>query len=230
MGQTAHVENFAAFGQEGTNIGPGIHGTSQDFGVLMRGLRLANQTPEDSSQSDGFFHRTSGRRGSQGLEVERKVVLDGCGRLDGLNFEGGTDVGQRAGAKGQRFRVMSLPPLVFSAKVEGAGVLQVWRQNHGLVTGLSRKLDTEIPRVQGNKGELQVLAQQVLLSKRVEAVDGVPKGSCRADMLPGQSRQTRYIPSAIDSSGQAISIDGSSDLLQRGVMGVLTGLTRTLSR
>jgi hypothetical protein len=67
----------------------------------------------------------------------------------------------------------------------------------------------------------------MLLGKGIKPVDGVPKSSCVPHMLPRESGQARYaVLLTIDGSGG----NGSDHLLHRGVMGVLTGLTRILSR
>lgn len=192
MGQTTEVQDLAALRQEGAYISPGIHGPGQDLGMLMRGLRFADKAPEDAGQGDGLLHGAAGRGGGQGLQMERQVVLDGGRRLDGFDFESGTDIGQRARAKGQRLRVMGLPSLVFGAQVKGARVLEVGWKNDGLVAGLAGQLDPEIPRIQGHKGKLEILANQMFLGEGIEAIDGITEGTCRTDMLPCQSGQARY--------------------------------------
>lgn len=68
--------------------------------MFLRGLRLANQATEDTSKGNCLLHGTSRRGGSQGLQMEWQVVLDGGARLDGLDLEGSADVGQHRGAKG----------------------------------------------------------------------------------------------------------------------------------
>lgn len=100
MGKTAQVQHFAPLGQEGTNVRSRIHGAGQDLGVLVRGLRLANQAAEDAGQRNGFLHGPSWRCWGERLQVEGEVVFDGGGGLDGFNFEGGTDVGEGAGTEG----------------------------------------------------------------------------------------------------------------------------------
>ena len=191
MGQTTEVQDLAAFRQKGAHFSPGIHGPGQDLGVLMRGLRFADQTTENAGQGDGLLHGTTGRGGSQSLQVKRQVVFDRGRRLDGFDFECGTDIGQRAGTKGQRLRVMGLPSLVFGPQVKGARVLQVGREDNGLVAGLAGQLHPEIPRIQGHKRKLEVLADQMFLGEGIEPVDGITEGTCRTDMLPCQSGQTR---------------------------------------
>lgn len=199
VGESAQMKNLAALGQEGTNVRSGIHGTGEDLGMLMRGLRLPDQAAQHSGQGDGLLHSAPGRGGSQRLQVEGKVVLDGGGGLDGLDFEGGADVGERAGAEGQRLGVVSLPSLIFGTEVECPGVLKVCRKHDCLVPSLTRQLYTKIPRIQRHKGELQVLADEVFLGESVEAVDGVAESACRADVFPCQSRQARFQrPSAIE--------------------------------
>jgi ABC-type lipoprotein release transport system permease subunit len=84
-----------------------------------------------------------------------------------------------------------LPSLVFRSKVEGAGVLQIGGENDGLVAGLSRKLNTKVPSIKGNKNKVEILGSQVLVGKRIESRDGVSKGTRVSNMFPSESRQTR---------------------------------------
>ena len=49
----------------------------------------------------------------------------------------GTNVRQRARAEWEGFWMMRLPPLVFCAQIEGARVLEVRWENHGLIPGLT---------------------------------------------------------------------------------------------
>lgn len=234
MGQAAQMKDLAALCQEGANIRSCVHGTGQDFGMFMRGLRLADQTSEDSGQRDGFFHGPPRRRWRQCLQMERKIVLDWRGGLDRFDLEGSADIGQGAGTKRQRLRVVGLPSLVLGTKVKGARVLQVRRQNDGLVSSLTGQLYAEIPGVEGHERELEILGDEVFLGEGIKPVDGIAEGPCIANMLPREGGQARCIqPSAFDHEstrqhGRRRLV--RRDLLQRGVMGVLTGLTRTLSR
>jgi hypothetical protein len=72
----------------------------------------------------------------------------------------------------------------------------------------------------------------VLLGKGVESSDGIPESTCGADVFPCQGGQTRFN----DCQPLILAIPNTSygwskaSLLQSGVIGVLTGLTRTLSR
>lgn len=118
-------------------------------------------------------------------------MLDRCGRLDGFDLEGGTDVGQGAWAERKGLRMVLLPPLVFRTEIERSRVLEVGRKNDGLIACLAGKLDTEIPRIEGHEGELEVLGQQMFLGKGIEPVDSIPEGTCRPDMFPGQGGQAR---------------------------------------
>lgn len=124
--------------------------------------------------------------------MEREVVLDRGGRLNRLYLKGCTDIGQRAGAERKRFGMVLLPALVLCTQIERARVLEVRWENYGFVTSLTRKLNTEIPRVKRHEGEFQVIRQQVLLSKGIEAVDSIAECAGVADMLPCQGGQTRY--------------------------------------
>jgi hypothetical protein len=38
-----------------------------------------------------------------------------------------------------------LPTLVFCSQIEGPRVLEIWRQDHGFVTGFAGQLNSEIP-------------------------------------------------------------------------------------
>lgn len=57
--------------------------------------------------------------------MEWKVVLDRGTRLNRLDFESSADIGEHRRAEGQRFWVVLLPSLIFSAEVECAGVLEI---------------------------------------------------------------------------------------------------------
>lgn len=100
MRKSAHVKDLATLRQESTHVCAGIHGAGEDIGVLVGRLRLADQTAKDSCKGDGLLHGATRRGGSQSLQVERQVVLDGSRGLDGLNLKGSTDVGQGTGAEG----------------------------------------------------------------------------------------------------------------------------------
>ena len=71
----------------------------------------------------------------------------------------------------------------------------------------------------------------MLGSEGVKADDGISERSCCPYMLPGESGQTRLWELA-KSQRIASSLVGwrRGNLLHSGVIGVLTGLTRTLSR
>lgn len=191
VGKARHVQNLASLREKGADVGSGIHRASQDIRVLLGRLRLANKAAEDAGEGNGLLHGTTRRGGSQGLEVEGQVVLDGSAGLDGLNLEGGADVGEHGGAKGQRLGVVLLPALVFGSQVEGSGVLKIGGEDDGLVAGLAGKLDAEVPGIEGDKGKVEVLGSQVLGSKGVESRDGVSKGSRVSDVLPSEGGQAR---------------------------------------
>lgn len=123
--------------------------------------------------------------------MEWEVVLDGCTRLDGLDLEGGADVGEHRGAEGEGFGVMLLPALVFGAEVKGSRVLQVGGQHNGLVASFARKLDAEVPGIEGDEDEVEVLGGKILGSKCVESSDSISKGTSVSNVLPSQRRQTR---------------------------------------
>ena len=91
--------------------------------------------------------------------------------------------------------MVRLEGLVFAAKAEQDRVLQVGREDYILVTGLARHLDTQVPRGQGDEGEvwrirrLSVLVDEVLFGVGVEGHDGVTEGTSIADMLPSEGGQ-----------------------------------------
>ena len=155
--EAAHVEHLAALSKKGSDVGAGVHGTSEDVGVFLRGLRLADQATEDSGKRDSLLHGAAWRSWGKSLQVKGEIVLDGGRRLHGLDFESGTDISQGARAEGQRLGMVRLPALVLGAQVKGARVLQVRRQHDGLISGLARQLHTEIPRVQRDKGKFVIL-------------------------------------------------------------------------
>lgn len=99
--QTRHVQNLAALRKESADVGAGIHGPSEHIRMLMRRLRLPDQTTEHAGESYSFLHSTARRRRRQGLQVEGQVVLDGGTGLDGLNLQGGANISQRRGPEGQ---------------------------------------------------------------------------------------------------------------------------------
>lgn len=86
--------------------------------------------------------------------------------------------------------MVRLPMLVFGTEIEGTGVLEVWRENNGLVSCFTWQLHAKVPRFERDKGKLGVVRDQVFLGKLVEAVDGVTEGACVLDVLPGESGQT----------------------------------------
>lgn len=88
--------------------------------------------------------------------------------------------------------MVGLPSCVFRPEIKGPRVLQVGWQDDGLVSGFPGQLDAEIPGVESDKGKVEVLGDQVLLGKAVEAVDGVPEGASRTHMFPGQRGEARW--------------------------------------
>jgi hypothetical protein len=53
--------------------------------------------------------------------------------------------------------VVLLPSLVFGTELEGAGVLQIGGKHDRLVAGLAGELDPQIPGLEGNEDEVEVL-------------------------------------------------------------------------
>jgi hypothetical protein len=123
--------------------------------------------------------------------MEGKIMLDGSRGGDGLDLEGGTDVGQRTGAEGKRLRMVGLPALVFGSEVERSRVLEVGREDDRLVPSLTGELNPKIPGVEGDEAELEVFRQQLVGGKLVEPIDRVPEASCVPDVLPSQGGQAR---------------------------------------
>jgi len=155
--------------------------------MLVRWLRLSDEPTEHPRERDGFFHGAPWRSWGQSLQMEGKVVLDRCRRLYRFDLQRRTNVGEGAGSEGQRLGVVLLPALIFGPKVEGPRMLKVWGQDDGFIPCFSRKLDAEVPRVQGDEGEFEIIGQQMFLRERIEAVDGVTEGTGGADMFPSQS-------------------------------------------
>lgn len=189
MWETSHVEDLAALGEESTDISAGIHWSGKDIWVLVGWLRLLDQATENAGKSDSLLHSTAWAGWSQSLEVEWKVVLDWGRGGDRLDLKSGTDVGEHRWAEWEGLRVVLLPSLVLGAEIESTGVLEVWWQDNGLVAGLAWKLNAEIPAVEGDEGEVEVLRRQVLVGKRVEAGNGISESACIADMLPSERSQ-----------------------------------------
>ena len=125
--------------------------------------------------------------------MERQVMLDRSARLYRLDLEGSANVGEHGGAERQGLRVMLLPTLVFGAKIECSRMLQVRGQDNSFVASLSWQLNPEVPGIEGDEHEVEVLGGQILGSERVEAVDSISKGTSVPNMLPSQSRQARCI-------------------------------------
>lgn len=247
--QAGHVKNLASLREESTNIGSGVHGTSQDIGMLLGRLRLSDQAAEHAGEGNSLLHGTARRGRGQCLQVKGKIVLDGGAGLDGLDLESGADVGEHGRTKRQRLGMVLLPALVFRSQVKGSGVLEIGGENDGLVTSLTGKLNSKIPGIESDKGKFEVLGGQVFGSKSIESRDGVSKGSRVSNMLPGESGQAGckrtwliYEVTQCDAF-EAVRVRGTEGIviggkrclagigyvLQRGVIGVLTGLTRTLS-
>lgn len=88
--------------------------------------------------------------------------------------------------------MVRLPVLVFGAEVKRARVLEVGGKYDGFVTGFSRKLDTEIPGIEGDEGKFIVLRYQVLGCEGVEPIDGVTECASVSYMLPGECGQARW--------------------------------------
>jgi hypothetical protein len=82
-----------------------------------------------------------------------------------------------------------LPALVLGSQIERPRVLEIWRQDYSFVASFAGKLNSEIPRIESYKGEVEVLRDEVFRGKRIEAVDCVAESSCIAYMLPSKCCQ-----------------------------------------
>jgi hypothetical protein len=71
-------------------------------------------------------------------------------------------------------------------------MLKVGREDDGLVSCFTWQLNTQIPRFERDKSELEVVSDQMFLGKLVEAVDSVTEGACVLDVLPGEGCQTGW--------------------------------------
>lgn len=79
-----------------------------------------------------------------------------------------------------------LPALVLRPEIISARMLKVGGKDDGLVAGFPRELNSKIPGIQGDKRELEVVCEQMLVRKRIEAIDSITKGSSRTNMFPCQ--------------------------------------------
>jgi hypothetical protein len=92
---------------------------------------------------------------------------------------------------------MRLEGLVLSTKAEQNGMLHVGRENNTLVTGLTRHLDTKVPRSQCDESKLgsstrtSVLVHQVLAGICIERSDSIAEAAGLLNMLPGESGKGR---------------------------------------
>lgn len=133
--------------------------------------------------------------------------------------------------------MVCLPALVLGAEVKGSRVLEVRREDDSLIAGFAGQLDAQVPGVEGDESKLVVLGCDVLLGKGTKSLDGVAEGAGVSDLVPGEGGQARC---GSIVSGRSVKVkwrawgvgswDGKANVLQRAVMGVLTGLTSTLSR
>lgn len=85
-----------------------------------------------------------------------------------------------------------LPALVFGPQIEGSGVLQIWWEHNCFIASFSGKLDSEIPGVEGDEGEIEVLRGQIFGRECIEAVDCIAEGARIANVFPGESCQAGY--------------------------------------
>lgn len=70
-------------------------------------------------------------------------------------------------------------------------MLEVWGEDDGLVPSLAGKLHAEVPRVESDKDEVEVLGGKVLVGERVKPVDRISKRPGISNMFPSQRREAR---------------------------------------
>jgi hypothetical protein len=71
-------------------------------------------------------------------------------------------------------------------------VLEIRGKHNRLVAGLSRKLDAQIPSLERDEDEVEVLRRQMFRGKSIEAIDGISESAGIPNVLPGQRGQTRW--------------------------------------
>ena len=199
--QAAQMKDLGTLAEEGANIAAGVERAGEDVGVAtgvcLRRARLLAERTEAAGQSKSFLERTARRRWSKCLKVEGKATSDLARRANLLDLETSADRRQARGAECQSFRVVRLEGLVLSTKAEQNGMLHVGRQNDTLVTGLTRHLNTKVPRSQGNESKLgsstrtSVLVHQVLTGIRIKRSDSIAEAAGLLDMLPCESGKGR---------------------------------------
>ena len=111
-------------------------------------------------------------------------------------------------------------------------MLQVRWEHYGFVPSFSGKLHPKVPRVEGDECEFEIVGQQVLLGESVEAINRIAESAGGTHVFPRQGGQACCTPISTVRLFSFCTRQGRAtvDLLQSGVMGVLTGLTSTLSR
>ena len=87
---------------------------------------------------------------------------------------------------------MLLPSGILGSEIEGTGVLKISWEDDGLVSSFTRQLNTQVPSIECHEGELQILRDEVLLSKVIKPRYGVAEGSSVPNMLPSQGGETGW--------------------------------------
>lgn len=85
-----------------------------------------------------------------------------------------------------------LPPLVFGTELKGPRMLQIGRKDDGFIPSLTGKLHTQVPSLQSDEDEVEVLRSQVFGGEGIKAVDSVSEGAGIPNMLPGEGGQARW--------------------------------------
>lgn len=107
------MKDLTPFREKGPNVSSGIHRSGEDIRMVLRWLRLVDQSPQNPCQCDSFLHRATRGRRRQRLEMKGQVMFYRSRGLNGFNFECGADIGQGARSERQRLGMMLLPALIF---------------------------------------------------------------------------------------------------------------------
>lgn len=94
---------------------------------------------------------------------------------------------------------MSLPTSIFRTEIKCSRVLQVGWQDHRLVSGLAWKLDTEVPRIQRDERELEIVLDDMFLDELINSIDCIAEGAGVSNVLPGQCSQAGWMIRLVSS-------------------------------
>jgi hypothetical protein len=82
-------------------------------------------------------------------------------------------------------------------------MLEIGREDDGLVSSFAGELDTKVPRIKRHKNEVKILRGEMFRGERIEPVDRIPKRSRISYVLPGQGCEA----SAERSDGRVDRLD-----------------------